>query len=231
MTESVDTISWIAETARAVDLARNAGEAQKQADVLNDAAAELGRVLLQLRTLQRSATVARELGWGGMGANPELFRDLDQALQSLDSRPLIRVQRALDGYKADVAASIKEHWSNHAARELGDVNDLLILADTLIGVEGIAEVSQELQLTLGELGRTSLPTRQSVELLAKAKKLLGQLESSLKPNEVRRFLSSVARGGASIESLTSDVKAWLADHDSLGRFKVVAGSPEGEPSD
>lgn len=232
MTETAENVSWIAEAASAVSLARNAEEAQKQAELLAEAKAELGRTLLHFQDLQQSAVVVRTLHWEGRMPSPELSRDLGQALQTLDSRPLSRVQRSLDQFGQDVAASLKEHWRRHATGRLGDFADLLTLSETLSGVEGIAEVSQQLGATLGELTRSqrSLPTSQSVQLLAKAERLLEQLESSLKPDGVRRFLTAVARGGAPVDSLTSDVTTWLADHHSLDRFRIVAGPP-GRDSD
>jgi len=233
VTEAVDYVSWIEETANAVALARNVGDAQKQAALLAESEAELGRLLSQFRKFRVSADVLSELDWEGKKPTPALSRDLDEAIRSLDSRPLQRVERDLDRFGRDVAESLKECWRGHAARQLGDVGDLLSLSVTLSGVEGIAEVSQELSGILARLERSrdSLPNNESVELLANAERLLQQLESSLKPDGVRRFLSAVARGGAPLESLTSDVTKWLADHRSLERFRIVAGSPVEESDD
>lgn len=227
MTETVDNVSWIEETAKAVALARNAGEAQKQAGLLAESEAELGRLLSKFKILRDSAAVVSGLNWEGRKPSPDLSRDLDEATRTLDSRPLKRVERDLERFGRDVAESLKERWRGHAARHLGDVGDLLVLSVTLSGVEGIGEVSQELSATLGRLERSrdSLPTSESAALLSKAERLLRQLESSLKPDVVRRFLSAVARGGAPVQSLTTDVMKWLADHHSLNRFKIVAGPP------
>lgn len=230
MTEIVDKVSWIGETAKAVSLARNAGEAQKQADLLAEKKEELGRILAQFREFQDCAIVVRGLKWEGKTPSPELLQDLNEAFATLDPRPLNRVLRPLDQFGRDIDTSLKDHWIHHVAQQLGDVADLLTLSETLADVEGIAAVSQELGGTLRMLARPqdSLPTSRSVELLTKAEALLRQLESSLKPDGVQRFLTAVARGGASVESLTSDVQKWLADHQSLDRFRVVAGSPVGD---
>jgi hypothetical protein len=227
VTETVGNVSWIEETAKAVGLARNAGDAQKQADLLAESGAELARILSYFQDLQASAAVMSGLNWEGRMPTSDLSRDLEEAIRTLDSRPLNRVQRALDQFGRDVATSLKKHWEAHAAQRLGDVGDLLTLSVTLSGVEGIGELSQELSATLGRLERSrdSLPNSESAELLSKAERLLRQLESSLKPDVVRRFLSAVARGGAPVQSLTADVIEWLADHHSLNRFKIVAGPP------
>ena len=233
MTETVDNVSWIEETAKAVGLARNADDAQKQADLLAESEAELGRILSSFRNLQASAAMVSGLNWEGLMPTPDLSNDLEKAIQTLDARPLHRVQRALDLFRPEVAMSLKKHWEAHAAQRLGDVGALLALSVTLSGVEGITEVSEELSETLRRLEqlRDSLPNSESAELLSKAERLLQQLESSLKPDGVRRFLSAVARGGAPLESLTSDVTKWLADHHSLESFKIVAGSPAEESDD
>jgi hypothetical protein len=228
VTQTVDNVSWIEGTAKAVGLALNAGVAQKQADLLAESETELGRILLYFRDLKASAAVVSGLNWEGRTPAPALSKDLEDAIHTLDSRPLNRVQRALDQFGRDVATSLRKHWEVHAAQRLGNVGDLLVLSVTLSDVEGIGEVSQELSATLGRLERSrdSLPNSESAELLSRAEQLLRQLESSLKPDVVRRFLSAVARGGAPLESLTSDVRKWLADHHSLEGFKIVAGPPE-----
>ncbi|WP_267618366.1 hypothetical protein [Gordonia bronchialis] len=230
MTEILGNVSWVEETAQAVRLARDAGEAQKQADLLQESQIELRKILSEFKALNESAAVVRGLNWEGRTPNPDLSRDVEEALRTLDSRPLDRVRRALDKFGKEVAESLKGHWNSHAAKQLGNVSDLLSLSETLSAVEGISAVSQELSATLGELARSqsSLPTNQSVELLTKAVELLEQLESSLKPDSVKRFLSAVARGGAPLESLTSDVIEWLSNHKSLDRFKIVAASPAGD---
>lgn len=227
MTETVDSVSWIEETEKAVRLARNAGEAQKQADLLADSKAAFGRALSYFQELQTSAAVLRGLNWEGRMASPDLSRDLEDAIQTLDSRPLHRAQTALDQFGREVATSLKKCWEAHAAQRLGDVGDLLTLSETLSGVQGIGEVSRELGATLGQLNRArdSLPNSESAELLSRAERLLQQLESSLKPDAVRRFLSAVARGGAPMKSLNADVTKWLEDHHSLNRFRIVAGPP------
>ncbi len=227
MTQTADTVSWIEETEKAVKLARNASDAEKQAGLLADSEAALGRILAHFQELQTSAAMLSGLNWEGPMFPLDLSNQLDDAIRTLDSRPLNRVQTDLDQFGRVVDKSLKEHWEAHAAERLGDVGDLLTLSETLSGVEGITKVSQELSAALRRLekSRDSLPNRESADLLAEAERLLRQLESSLKPDTVRRFLSAVARGGARLESLTTDVTKWLDDHHSLNRFKIVAGPP------
>lgn len=224
------TVSWVAAAEEAVGLARNADEAQRQIAVLEEAKRDLTRLTVEFRTLAAGLSVVRPFGWDGKSPGPDLERDIAEATKSLDSRPLNRVVTALERFRGDVQTTVKERWRAYASDRLGDVGDLLSLAETLSEVEGIAELSQQLQTAVGELARTqnSVPSKQSAELLNRAEASLRKLEESLKPDSVRRFLTAVARGGASIELLSKDVTEWLTAHQALGRFRIVAGSPTEE---
>ncbi len=94
-------------------------------------------------------------------------------------------------------------------------------------VEGVAALSRDLAQVLGEVARTQqqLPTERSAALLREAEARLQELEEALKPATVRRFLSAVARGGASVELLTDDVDAWLRAHGAMSSFRIVPGAP------
>lgn len=227
MTETANYVSWIESTEEAVKLARNADDARRQSDLLSDANAELGRTLSFFKELRASVAVLQGLDWEGKSVSPDLSRDLEDAIGTLDSRPLHRAQTALDQFGREVESSLKNCWEAHAAQRLGDVGDLLSLSVTLSGVTGITEVSQELSavLLLLEGSRNLLPNSEAVELLSKAEGLLQELEASLKPDGVRRFLSAVARGGAPVQQLSADVTNWLGKNHALNRFKIVAGPP------
>lgn len=223
-------VSWIDAAEEAVALARNADEAQRQVAVLEEAKADLARLIADFRTLADGVSVVRPVGWEGRFPSPDLVRDLTEAAVSLDPRPLTRVRTALERFRGDVQTAVKERWGAYASDQLGDVGDLLSLAKTLSTVEGIADLSQQLETALGELARAqnSIPSKQSAVTLKRAEASLRKLEESLQPDSVRHFLSAVARGGASIELLSKDVTEWLKSHNALGRFRIVAGSPTEE---
>lgn len=223
-------VSWIAATEDAVRLAKNATEAQRQIAELEDARTSLARLVTEFGTLSVGASVVRPFGWEGRMPSPDLSRDFIDAAKTLDSRPLNRVVAALERFKTEVRSALVESWGVHASDQIGDVSELLVLAETLTGVEGVAELSQELQTIVGELARIqrAVPSRQAAELLQQAEEALRELEQSLQPDSVRRFLSAVARGGASIDLLTKDVTDWLKSHNALNSFKIVAGVPTEE---
>jgi hypothetical protein len=223
-------VSWIATTENAVRLATNASEAQRQIADLEDAKRNLAPLVTEFRTLSVGASVVRPFGWEGRTPSPDLARDFIDAAKTLDSRPLNRVVTAAERFKTEVRSALIESWRVHAAKQIGDVSELLVLAKILAEVDGIAELSQQLHMILGELARiqNTVPSRQAAELLGKAREALRKLEDSLQPDSVRRFLSAVARGGASSCLLTKDVTDWLKSHNALNSFKVVAGSPTEE---
>lgn len=226
------TVTWIAETRDAVALARDQREVNRQMAGLEDARAELQRLLVEFRPLSDAASVARTFGWPGWIPNAEIRRDFSQAAEDLDPRPLTRLRTALAGARPEITSSLVEAWGAHARRRLGDVEELLVLADTLSVVEGLADLSRRLKASLVSLAATQrrVPSAASLETLRQAEAVLAEWEEAL-PAEVRRFLSSVVHGGASIEQLTEEVTAWLRLHHAVGRFRIVAGSPEGHPSD
>jgi hypothetical protein len=230
MASESSKVSWIAATEEAVRLARNATEAQRQIADLEDARTSLARLVGEFRALSIGASVVRPFGWEGRAPSPDLAHDFIDAATTLDSRPLTRVIRALEGFKTEVRAALVESWRVGASEQIGDVSALLVLAETLAEVEGVAELSQQLMTILGELARiqNALPSRQSAELLRQAKEILRKLEESLQPDSVRRFLSAVARGGASIKLLSKDVTDWLRSHNALNSFRIVAGTPTEE---
>lgn len=223
-------VSWIVTTENAVRLAANASEAQRKIADLEDAKRNLAPLVSEFRTLSAGAAVVRPFGWEGRTPSPDFARDFIDAAKTLDSRPLNRVVTAAERFKAEVRSALIESWRVHAAEQIGDVSELLVLAKILAEVDGVAELSQQLQMILGELARiqNAVPSRQASELLGKAGEALRKLEESLQPASVRRFLSTVARGGASIKLLTTDVTDWLRSHNALTSFKIIAGAPTEE---
>ena len=233
MTDTIKNVSWVEDTERAVALARDADKAQQQAELLSDSESDLGALLSEFELLRDSAVVVTGLGWEGKPPPPDLLQNLEDASATLDSRPLKLAESALSDFRRKVADALRQCWGNHAASQLGDVRDLLQLSETLSDVEGVGKVSQDLTETLRQLERSqdSLPSSKSAGLLSTAEQLLEQLESALQPDGVRRFLSAVARGGAPVESLTADVMKWLEGHESVNRFRIVAGQPAEDPGD
>lgn len=221
--------AWIHETEAALRLAKNASEVQRQNDYLEDARADFDRLLPVLRELVESASLMRRHGWEGWVPNADLARDLDLAEATLDARPVKRLATALERLNPEVRLSLIDAWRAVASEGLGDLGELLVLAELLMSVEDVATLALALQRSLQELSTTqrSLPTERSFHLLAEAQKTRGKLEKKLQPDGVRMFLSAIAHGGAPLRLLTAEVLDWLQLHSAMDRFKVVAGPPPG----
>lgn len=224
------TVSWISATGYAVGLAKNAAEARHQINALEDAKDSLSQLVAEFRELSNGAAVVRPFGWEGRSPSPELARDLTEAATTLGSRPLNRIVSHIERFTAEVRAALVDCWGKHVAEQIGDVGELLVLAQTLSAVEGTGSLSQQLQTTLRELAsiQRAVPSEKAVGLLEEAGETLRTLEESLQPESVRRFLSAVGRGGSSIKLLSKDVIDWLTSHNALDSFKIVAGSPVDE---
>lgn len=225
-TSSGVAVSWIDAAGKAVALAKDAGEAQRQFARLDDARKDLSHLIGEFLRLAEAIAVVRPLGWEGRFPSPDLVKDLAAAGGTLGERPLARSIQGLERFGSDVDTAVKTRWGSYASEALGDVSDLTSLTETLSEVDGISDLSEALGKALGDLARTqgSLPSAASVALIAAARSSLQQLEDSLQPESVRHFLSAVARGGASIE-LTPDVLDWLRSHGALAGFRIVAGPP------
>lgn len=233
MTTAHSMVSWIAATQSAVDLAKDQKEATRQIGELEDVRTGLVGLIGDFRELVDGASFARGFGWEGWAPSQAIEQDFDRAVKDLDPRPLNRLVADLGRASRDIRSALIAAWGEHARRRLGDVEELLILAETLSEVEGVADLSRRLQRALLDLAGTqqAIPSVRSVASLKNAEALLAELEESLQPAEVRNFLSSVAHGGAPMDLLTEDVAAWLRSHDALGSFKIVARSPMETTSD
>jgi hypothetical protein len=227
MTVDSSKVSWIADTEDALNLAKNASEAQRQITILEDASSSLAGLLTDFQELAAGASVLRSFGWEGRVPSPDLVSDLQEAAKTLGPRPLTRSVNALERFKPGVKTALIDCWRRHAVERMGDVTELRVLAETLSEVEGVTDLSRQLEAVLGELARmqSEIPSKRSAELLGKAESILHQLEESFQPESVRYFLSAVARGGASLELLNQNVIDWLNSHNTLRSFKIVAGSP------
>ncbi|UBV16877.1 hypothetical protein [Mycolicibacterium fortuitum] len=233
MTSTNEVASWVADTEQALELARNASEAQRQFSELQDADSQLSGLVAGLSELTAAAAVVRPLGWIGRYPTPEVKKYLAEAAKSLGSRPLNQTVRLLARFEAEVRADLIEFWRRQAAERMGDLAELRELATVLGDVSGVGELSKQLEIVLGQLARnqTQLPTEQSSDLLEYAESILDQIEQGLQPDSVRRFLSAATRGGAALDLMTDDVIEWLRSHNASRNFKVVAGAPGGSADD
>lgn len=227
MTVEHTTVSWIVDTVRALENAKNVSELHREFSDLEDVESSLTDLLAEFETLAEGAAVVRPLGWPGRQALPNLKGDLAQAVEGLARRPLNRSIRSLESFGSDVRANLTLFWRQHTSERMDSMGELQTLVATLGRVGGITELSTRVHQVFGQLARTqsTFPTQQAADLLQDAGLILRQIEESLRPESVRQFLSAAIRGGASLDLLTDEVLDWLQSHNAARSFRVVAGTP------
>lgn len=226
MVDDPTPLSWIRGTDEALKLAMNVAEVQRQKADLETAGESVPELIEAFRSMAEAAAVVRPLGWGGRSPSPEVRKSLREAAKTLDNRHVTTALKGLERFRGEAKTDLIGFWHAHITGRLGNVGDLRVLASTLREVGGLDQLSRRLEAVLDDLLKTQqeLPSAQSSSLLNEIEIALGELEETLQPQTVRRFLSSVARGGASIGLLTTDVIQWLNEHNALQGFKIVAGS-------
>ncbi|MFM8856498.1 MAG: hypothetical protein ACKOI2_04710 [Actinomycetota bacterium] len=218
--------TWVTRTEDALRLAVNVSAAEKEQEDLENAAGSLPELVEAFAAMAKAASVVRALGWEGRSLAPDIRNALRQAAESLDNRKIATALRGLERFRGDAKTDLMSFWHQYAAGRLGNVAELQVLASTLGDIDGLADLSERLESVLGDLARTQdlLPSERSAQLLNEVESALRDLEGSLQPESVRRFLSAVARGGASIGLLTNDVIDWLREHNAVRGFRIVPGS-------
>lgn len=222
--------SWLTDAAEAVTAATDTAKVQAQVETLSEARTNLASHLATLKVLT-SAVEAGGGGWfSGYTGTPDLFDALKAATKSPTQAALGTLNRTLNTFAPSARDQALSDWKAYGAGRMGNVLDLAQLADTLAGVASVAPLADDLQHVLQQLAPASnrLPTKDAFDLLDEAEKRLAALEKALQPMAVRTFLSAVARGGASLEMLTHDVRSWLKENRAEFSFRVTAGSPAEE---
>lgn len=219
--------AWLTAAAEAVTAATDSAKVQTQIDTLTNAQSNLSVHLTRLTTLT-SATTAGGGGWfSGHTASRDLFDALKAAAESHTQGTLGTLNRTLDPFVSAAEQKALADWRSYSEARIGSGSDLLLLANTLAGVASVAPLAAGLVKVLRQLvaATNRLPTSVAFNLLDEAEKRQEVLEVALQPDSVRQFLSAVASGGASLDMLTDDVRAWLSANQAGSSFKIMAGSP------
>jgi len=225
MSKTIPT--WLSEASEAVTEATNVAEVHGQIESLTVARTAFAAHLEAFRRFAQADTLGRKKWWDGYGPDPELVNELRQASKDPQPRVVNSLIRRLDSHRASISRELISDWNTHAGKRMGNVADLQRLAVTLGDVDGVADLAAKFEEVLGKLLRaqSQVPTQESLTLLDQAAKHLAALEGALRPEDVRTFLSAVARGGGALDLLTEDVHAWLRRHGAERKFRIVAGAP------
>jgi hypothetical protein len=222
--------SWLTEAADAVTAATDSAKVQAQVDTLTEAHRDLRVHLARLSELSIATKAGGGTWFEGHNAPPAVFDALKAAAKTPSQGNLGTLNRSLNSFVTAAENKAMADWSSYGGKRMGDVSDLLQLADTLADVAGVALLAEALKVVLLRLApaTSKFPTPAAFGLLDEAEERLEALEAALQPDTVRQFVSAVTRGGASLAMLTDDVRAWVAANGAEQSFRIVAGTPVGK---
>lgn len=131
--------------------------------------------------------------------------------------------------RKSVTTSLQQSHSEWRDSAVGDLEPIVNFAEAVkkLWPEVHTEVTQ-LVSSVKE-GRISLPTTESVRIVAKAVDRLQQIPRELAPTaETERFLVAACGSGATFGELTEPVRKWLGEKDLERRLRVrISGSADG----
>lgn len=219
--------SWLAQADDLVAAATDAASIQAEIETLSVAKIDLATHLQTLQTLSSAGALGGGSWSTGTTGTPELFDALKTAAKNPSQSAVGHLNRALNSFATTAKAQLLDDWKRYAGDRMGNVSELYQLAAALAGVDSVAAKAATLREVLGRLAQNQdkLPNQAAFDLLAEADKHLAALEEALQPEAVRLFLSAVARGGASLEMLTGDVRSWLKANRAEHSFRITAGPP------
>lgn len=219
--------SWLNDAAEAVTAATDSAKVQTQVDTLTEAQRDLRVHLTKLTALSSATTAGGGTWFAGHTAPPDVFDALKAAAKAPAQGTLGTLNRTLNPFVTAAETRALADWHSYSEARIGAVPALLQLAGTLSGVASVAPLAAALAEVLQQLvpATNKLPTSAAFDLLDEAETRRKALEAALQPDSVRQFLSAVARGGASLDMLTDDVRAWLSANQAESNFKVMAGGP------
>lgn len=217
---------WLTGAAAAVAAATDSAKVQTQVETLTEAQRDLSVHLAKLTALSGATAAGGGTWFTGHSASPEVFDALEAAAKAPAQGTLGTLNRTLNPFVTAAEAKALADWRCYGEARIGAVPDLLQLAGALSGVASVAPLAAALAEVLQQLvpATNKFPTGVAFGLLDEAETRRKALEAALQPDSVRQFLSAVARGGASLDMLTDDVRAWLSANRAESSFKIMAGS-------
>lgn len=138
---------------------------------------------------------------------------------------IVEVRTEAQSVKTAATAS----WHELVDRTIPQRQGLIGLADTYRQLDPGDAVAKQLRQAIGEAQQLA-STAPSTEALRRLDHLATQIPQLLRDlvgdnASVRSFAERVARGGASLDSVTPEVKGWITSKGFEGSFKIVPGEP------
>jgi hypothetical protein len=180
-------------------------------------------------------------GGSAAGFTPKLEAQADDILQSLTALGESSNQGLLDGPQTqkviDAVRSAANttrtayalHWRDHVISRVPNLDGLEELASVFTQVGGDRAAIANLKSAVVQLRElvNSAPTAKSLSVLDDIARDVPEALKHLvgENSQVRAFAEDIARGGASVDSLTGPVHAWMKERGFDQSFKIVPGRP------
>jgi hypothetical protein len=214
-----------------IDLATNLSTRLAE---LNGAAANLPACLATIRLLRDAGISIENMPDELRRARAVLGKIQSRFLQSRTADSLTRGQdwkqllRELPATVRALQMLATQTWRAHVERAFAGEAPAIIearLARTDQNQEALTRYRQAYE-NFSRAGATLPADMDDVEAVRKAAKNLASIAKDFDfdvPNAVKKFLDALPQGGAPLDLLTDEVRAWIAAQGQTNRFRVIAG--------
>lgn len=137
-----------------------------------------------------------------------------------------RFKEKTEAARTQAASSLDQSWrdfvaSAYSGDKPGDLEQRLALTD--VNMERLSRYRTAYE-ELGRLSRRRPTGREDFERVRDLARQLHEIHLGFvsAPDAVTRFLRAIAAGGADLDLLTDEVRAWLEKQGSTSRYQIVA---------
>jgi hypothetical protein len=205
--------------------------------------AQLKRIassLDELMPLVREATTlvgaAEAFGLGittdGLASLHERIADASKGANptEVDASALEQLVTDLRTELSSVKSTVTISWHELVDRRIPQRQGLTRLAETYLRLDPTDPLATQLRQAVATAQQlaTTPPTTEALQRLDQVATQIPELLRDLVGDDpsIRSFAERVARGGASLDSLTPEVRRWIASKGFEHSFRIVPGEPE-----
>lgn len=221
---------WLTSARETVDEAIAAESSKQQQEVSIDAQAALDEYLDELTALAKAVKAGRAAGWLGdvmadsRGAAPAI-----EALIAKGPRraEVSRLQTALPVFVEEARRTVGSAWIARIHDRVGRLSDLQALVGVLDRLPGRQDRQTALKKALQpvtDLMQTTPGPTSEADLASASASVDAAFRDAFGDAEVREFLLAASRSGASLDQLTSAVRAWIDENGAGDLMRVSIGS-------
>ena len=231
LVELSKSISHSAESLREKGrLVQHLAEVETATDSISDEVAELRTVteaVRAIRTVSRVPSLPSAVFDQGASAFESLLEGTRSTLGAQPSKVAPVLNPVVDGRKSATKALLEAH-SDWRERAVGDLDAVTAFAEAVKELWPKVYVEVMRLVQEARIGRSALPTTETMASLRAAIDRLKKIPEELAPSEAtRRFLVAALGAGATFDDLTDEVRAWLNEQGLESRLRVrIAGSDD-----